>query len=195
DLNGAKQIHQLHQSFQPDGHIAVDIQAKLVVDQLGQSAVIVVAIGALGAGDVVDLIVVRDIIVGGDHDVAGDLQHADFVVDKVQLHIHDHVGVAVVGLAVVGGTGGHVAALGAAVDAQHQDVQLFAVQALRGVQQLADGQVASALRPDGVQDHRDRAGKDQRNGQHGAQQDLPPQALFLAFALFALAVSAVTGAA
>ena len=79
-----------------------------------------------------------------------------------------------------------------AVDAQHQNVQLLAIQALGRIDELIDGD-GTALGTDGVHDDADGSGKDQSNHQHGTQQDLPPGNLALAFA--APSLSAVVTAA
>ena len=155
--------------------------------------IIVVAVAALGNGNVVDLVVAGNRPVCSDQNVPGNLQHADFIVDKIQLHIHDHVGVAVVGFTVVGGAGGHVAALSASVNAQHQNVQLLAVQAFGRIDELVDGNGA-ALGTDGIHDDADGTGKDQGNHQHGTQQNLPPGDFLLAFAVLAFSAAVIVAA-
>ena len=148
-LNAAEGINDLGQRFQPDGQVAVHMQAKNVIDLIGQCADVVAAVGEAG--------------IRGNKDVARDLQHLDLAGLIVEVQVQNHVGHAVIYLRI-----GFLPGLGGAVNAHHQQVELFARILFGGVDQLvqADG---PRRRCNGVHDKDDRAKKDHSDGQQGAQ--------------------------
>ena len=183
-LNAAEGINDLGQRFQPDGQIAVHMQAKNVIDLIGQRADVVAAVGTLRFGNGVDLVVAGEAGIRGNKDVARDLQHLDLAGLIVEVQVQNHVGHAVIYLRI-----GFLSGLGGAVNAHHQQVELFARILFGGVDQLvqADG---PRRRCNGVHDKGDRAEKDHSNGQQGAQQHLPPAAFFLFLAVRAIGACA-----
>ena len=133
DLDAAEVIHHFHQRLHVDGHIVVDGQLVLVVDDLRQCG----DVAAVGQGHRVDL-VVRDRVglavgeihlpaLGGHKAVAGDLQHPQCAALDVELAVEDHICHAVVGA---------VRGVGAAlfvVDAADEDVHHVALVFLKGL--------------------------------------------------------------
>ena len=103
------------------------------------------------------------------------------------MDIEDHIGVAVINTCIV-----EVVALllGRTVDANHQEVQLLALELLGGVDELIQLD-AAALRGDGPHDEGERTAEDQRDDQQRDEQDLPPADLFLLFPVSALAAAAL----
>ena len=139
------------------------MQAKNVIDLIGQRADVVAAVGALRFGNGVDLIIAGEAGIRGNKDVARDLQHLDLAGLIVEVQVQNHVGHAVIYLRI-----GFLSGLGGAVNAHHQQVELFARILFGGVDQLvqADG---PCRRCNGVHDKDDRAKKDHSDGQQGAQ--------------------------
>ena len=162
-FDAAEGINDLGQRFQPDGQVAVHMQAKNVIDLIGQRADVVAAVGALRFGNGVDLIIAGEAGIRGNKDVARDLQHLDLAGLIVEVQVQNHVGHAVIYLRI-----GFLPGLGGAVNAHHQQVELFARILFGGVDQLvqADG---PCRRCNGVHDKDDRAKKDHSDGQQGAQ--------------------------
>ena len=143
---------------------------------IAQGTDVVVAVAALGFGDGVDLIVARVAGVGGDKDVAGNLQHLQFAGFIVEVQPHDHVGQT-----VIDGSVRLIFPLGGAVNAHQQNVEFLVGIGLGRIDQVADGDGA-ALRAKLIHDDGVGAADDQRDYRHGAKQNFPPQApgLFLA---------------
>ena len=133
-FNAAEGVDQLHKHFQADGHIAIDRQLVHIRNLLTQGGhVHAVAVCGLGFGNIVDAVVARHAAVGRDHRVAGDLQHLHLARLVVEMDVEDHIGVAVIDACII-----EVVALllGRAVDADHQEVQLLALEFLRRVDEL-----------------------------------------------------------